>query len=313
MKAKLKDTRCTLSIGMIVKNEEKHLRDCLEALKPLREAVTSELIIVDTGSEDATVEIAKEYTDQVYSFEWINDFAAARNFGLDKATGKWFMYLDADEILVSPDELIDFFHSEKESRQYNTVLVVIHSFLDKERVRFSDFTATRIFRMNIGNRFHGTIHEVPNRIAPLKNLLQTRFDHYGYVFENQEERERKYQRNNQLLELELEKDPDNLRLICLYSASCPNEKRRGLLEHGRELARDQTEHYYFPEVYWRLTREYNRLGEYQRTIETADEYERPIHYSGVHHPRSQQKGQNPRPLHRKGRLLCGGGHSGAPA
>ena len=67
MKVRLSDryNRYTLSIGMIVKNEEKNLRACLEALKPLREAVSSELIIVDTGSEDETVQIAKEYTEKV--------------------------------------------------------------------------------------------------------------------------------------------------------------------------------------------------------------------------------------------------------
>jgi len=272
MKARFKDTRCTLSIGMIVKNEEKHLRNCLEALKPLREAVSNELIIVDTGSEDSTVEIAEEYTDKVFSFEWINDFAAARNYGLDKATGKWFMYLDADEYLSSPDELIEFLNSEKENKKYNTASVVIHSYLDQQKLRCSDFTATRLFRMNTGNRFEGAIHEVPFRIPPFKDLLQTRFDHYGYVYENEEEREKKYDRNNKLLEAELEKTPDDIRLICLYSTSCPPEKRIELLEHGRELVKTQPEHYYFPEVYWRLSREYYRTEQFEKIVELSDEY-----------------------------------------
>jgi len=98
-----------LSVGMIVKNEEKYLEKCLDALKPLLDAVKSELVIVDTGSSDNTVEIAKRYTGKVFHFDWIDDFSAARNFGLEKCVGEWFMYLDADEILDDLSEMIEFF------------------------------------------------------------------------------------------------------------------------------------------------------------------------------------------------------------
>ena len=64
---------------MIVKNEEKILRRCLEALQPILKNDDSELIIVDTGSTDSTVEIAKEFTDKVLFYEWTKDFSAARN------------------------------------------------------------------------------------------------------------------------------------------------------------------------------------------------------------------------------------------
>ncbi|MGM0471746.1 MAG: glycosyltransferase, partial [Bacillota bacterium] len=64
-----------LSIGMMVKNEEKHLQECLESLEPIREAINSELVIIDTGSDDNTVEIAKEFTDRIYFHEWNNHFA----------------------------------------------------------------------------------------------------------------------------------------------------------------------------------------------------------------------------------------------
>ena len=70
-----------LTIGMIVKNEEKWLDKCLTGIKPILDNVDSELIITDTGSIDSTVEIARKYTDKVLHFDWINDFAAARNFG----------------------------------------------------------------------------------------------------------------------------------------------------------------------------------------------------------------------------------------
>lgn len=85
----------TISVCMIVKNEEKNLADCLDCLK----GIADEIIIVDTGSTDATKAIASKYTNKVYDFEWINDFAAARNFAFSKATMDYIYSADADERL----------------------------------------------------------------------------------------------------------------------------------------------------------------------------------------------------------------------
>jgi glycosyltransferase involved in cell wall biosynthesis len=92
---------------MIVKNEEKYLRKCLEALSPILKLVNSELIIADTGSSDDTVKIAEEFTKNVYYFEWCNDFAAARNSVMKRAKGSWFMSIDADEILDEKNPFLD--------------------------------------------------------------------------------------------------------------------------------------------------------------------------------------------------------------
>ncbi len=83
------------SLCMIVKNEEKCLRDCLDSLKELMD----EIIIVDTGSTDKTKEIAAEYTPYIYDYSWAQDFAAARNFAFSKATGDYIYSADADEYL----------------------------------------------------------------------------------------------------------------------------------------------------------------------------------------------------------------------
>lgn len=80
---------------MIVKNEEKILERCLKSL----EGLVDEMIIVDTGSEDDTRKIAASYTDQVYDFKWVGDFAAARNFAFSKATMEYIYTADADEVL----------------------------------------------------------------------------------------------------------------------------------------------------------------------------------------------------------------------
>ena len=89
----------TLSLCMIVKNEEKHLAKCLASVRP----VVDEMIVVDTGSTDRTVDIAKAFGAQVYNFEWTNNFAEARNYSLSKASGDWILVLDADEVISSMD------------------------------------------------------------------------------------------------------------------------------------------------------------------------------------------------------------------
>ena len=85
----------TISVCMIVKDEEAVLKRCLDSLKDIGD----EFIIVDTGSKDRTKEIAKEYTDKIYDFKWIDDFAAARNYSFSKATKDYIYVADADEIL----------------------------------------------------------------------------------------------------------------------------------------------------------------------------------------------------------------------
>ena len=85
----------SISLCMIVKNEEKMLERCLSTVHDL----VDEIIIVDTGSTDKTKEIAKKFTDLIYDFEWIDDFSAARNFSFSKATKDYQMWLDADDII----------------------------------------------------------------------------------------------------------------------------------------------------------------------------------------------------------------------
>ncbi|MCR4925054.1 MAG: glycosyltransferase family 2 protein, partial [Clostridiales bacterium] len=85
----------TISVCMIVKNEENCLAQCLDSLK----TIADEIIIVDTGSTDRTKEIAKEYTDKIFDFEWVDDFSKARNFAFSKASMDYVYTADADEKL----------------------------------------------------------------------------------------------------------------------------------------------------------------------------------------------------------------------
>ncbi|MEI6154124.1 MAG: glycosyltransferase, partial [Deltaproteobacteria bacterium] len=89
----------TLSLCMIVKNEEQHLIRCLLSATP----VVDEMIVVDTGSTDRTKDIARAFGAKVFDFPWTNDFSEARNVSLSKATGDWILVLDADEVISALD------------------------------------------------------------------------------------------------------------------------------------------------------------------------------------------------------------------
>lgn len=91
----LKNKPAEISLCMIVKNEEHNIGRCLSSVKDL----VDEIVIVDTGSTDRTKEIVAQFTDKIYDFEWIDDFAAARNFAFSKGTKDYLMWLDADDII----------------------------------------------------------------------------------------------------------------------------------------------------------------------------------------------------------------------
>src|SRR5690242_15879497 len=91
----------TVSVALIVKNEERVLGRCLDSIK----GAFDEIVIVDTGSDDATKEVARGYTDRIFDFAWCKDFAAARQYAFDQATGEWVAWLDADDIVTNADRI----------------------------------------------------------------------------------------------------------------------------------------------------------------------------------------------------------------
>lgn len=89
----------TISLCMIVKNEERNLRRCLQSVKNY----VTEIVIVDTGSTDQTRAIAQSFGAQLYDFIWTDNFADARNFSLEHSSGDWILWMDADEELCITD------------------------------------------------------------------------------------------------------------------------------------------------------------------------------------------------------------------
>jgi glycosyltransferase involved in cell wall biosynthesis len=217
---------------MIVKNEHKHIRNCLTALQPLMQAVKSELIIADTGSTDDTLEICKEFTDKAFTFKWIDDFAAARQSTLEKAVGEWFMFIDADEYLDSNiTELADFLNDPFNKNAAATFVVRNYDATGKI---WSDFSASRIARNLPSLKFQGRIHEGFVTEAEFV-YLPTIVHHYGYAYETNEQINAKNKRNMNLMLKEYEKRPNDVRLMAHMSDSCPVKEREKYLEKAFNL------------------------------------------------------------------------------
>ena len=235
--------RPLLSIGMIVKNEERCLEKCLKALKSLRDAIPCELVVADTGSTDKTREIAEKYADVVFDFKWINDFAAARNAVMDKCTGEWYLTVDADEYFNSSvDEIVSFLTGPL-SRKHNYATITQRNFSSPDMSGdYSDFNALRMVRMDTGLRYEGCIHETFPFvvISSLTILRNTVFDHDGYTALSPKHLKEKSKRNMALLERELKEDPKSIRRVlqCLESVGADVEKKRYYVGYARELLID---------------------------------------------------------------------------
>ena len=145
----------TISLCMIIKDEEAVLERCLESV---REAV-DEIIIVDTGSTDSSIEIAKKFTDKVYNFKWVHHFAKARNYAFSKATMDYQMWLDADDILETGDleKLIKLKKTLDPSVDIVTMRYNTH--FDDNGVPVMTTTRERLFKREKNFQWQDAVHE----------------------------------------------------------------------------------------------------------------------------------------------------------
>lgn len=146
----------TVSLCMIVKNEEEVIARCLESVADL----VDEIIIVDTGSTDRTKELVGAFTDRIYDFPWIDDFAAARNYAFDQATMDYCMWLDADDVILPEDRRAFRKVKEALTEDVNVVMMKYNTGFDEGgNVTFS-YYRERLIKNHVGMRWVGAVHEV---------------------------------------------------------------------------------------------------------------------------------------------------------
>ena len=145
----------SISLCMIVKNEQQTLARCLSSVAEL----VDEIIIVDTGSTDDTKQIAAQFTSHVLDFEWVDDFAKARNFAFSHATKEFILWLDADDILLPPDQ--EKFRSLTAALPWSTdaVSMFYNLAVDAAGNATTSLRRNRLVRRSNGNRWIGIVHE----------------------------------------------------------------------------------------------------------------------------------------------------------
>lgn len=154
----------TISLAMIVKDEEAILARCLESVKTL----VDEIIIVDTGSSDQTVTIAKQYSDKVFSYAWKDDFADARNYAFSFATMEYTMWLDADDIIKEKDQQKFLSMKAQMDPKIDVVMMKYHTAFDAQGQPSFTYYRERLLKTAKHFQWAGVIHEA---ITPSGNIV----------------------------------------------------------------------------------------------------------------------------------------------
>jgi Tfp pilus assembly protein PilF len=198
-----------LSVCLIAKNEERFLAGCLDSVRPFAE----EIVVVDTGSQDRTVEIARDSGCRVLHRAWDDDFSAARNAGIAAARGDWILCLDADERVSNPEALLPAIRDAGE--EVGGFFLERHDVVTHPDGQSDVYPIgiLRLFRNHPAIRYEGIVHERPNetviragfRIGSLATLKLTHLVSH-LPPERLEAKQRGYLR---LLDRELENDSRN--------------------------------------------------------------------------------------------------------
>lgn len=155
-----------LSLCMIVKNEEKVIGRCLDSISD----IVDEIIIVDTGSTDKTKSIVSQYTDKIYDFEWVNDFAKARNYSFSKATKEYVFWLDADDVVLEEDRKKLIKLKEGMDGTVDVYTMIYNYSQDENGMPLIIQRRERIVKRENNYQWLSPIHEV---IVPSGNIVDT--------------------------------------------------------------------------------------------------------------------------------------------
>ncbi|MGG3799023.1 tetratricopeptide repeat-containing glycosyltransferase family 2 protein [Metabacillus fastidiosus] len=252
----------TISLCMIVKDEEQYLDKCLQSVT----GKVDEIVIVDTGSTDSTKEIAKKYDAKLYELEWKADFSHARNFSIKNATSDYILIMDADEHLDEKEDLQKTLQSKQDY-----YMVRIKNYLSSGRSILHP--AVRLFKNISKLYYYGKIHEHLNIEDPSLNLTFKYADfiihHDGYKEEVYEDK-KKHKRNIKILLEEVESNPDGYNLYNLgnqYRVSDEDEKAVEVYKKAFSLAKDRL---YIHSLLYNMVDSLRILQRYEEAINVVD-------------------------------------------
>lgn len=202
-----------LTIAMPVSNQIATIDRCLNSIKPILDRLDSELVIVDTGSTDGTIDVCKKYGARVIDMPWCNNMSAVRNYAINNARGLWYLSMDDDEWFEDVSEIIEFFLSGK-YKNYDMASYVQRNYSLSDGSSYANSTVTRIARITSKLHFEGRIHDSMMTVGS-EYTREYQFGayvhHYGFVKDNKDILNKKYIRNTTGLIYDLIDCPENLR------------------------------------------------------------------------------------------------------
>jgi len=187
----------SINLVLIVKNESRCIDRCLSSFREF----VDEIILVDTGSTDDTLNKSLQYDPIIYQITWADDFSLARNYALEKSQADWNIVVDADEWLMSGASHI---HTLKNcSANFVGLINIVNQFEGNQQLNFSISSLPRVLPKGV--RYEGKVHEQPVHVYPIRNL-EIQFGHDGY---QASQRANKIGRNEKILRSELVNFPND--------------------------------------------------------------------------------------------------------
>lgn len=199
-----------ISACLICKNEADNIENWIKNVKEFAD----EIIIIDTGSEDATTQIVEKCGERCYNYKWTESFAEAKNYAIEKARGKWIVFTDADEFFYYPNNVKAFLQDvDNDNSDIDAIMVPISN-VDEvlNDVEISRFNGIRIFRSKDTIRYFGNVHEAlsdisaPGDVASLKVMVAGKellIRHTGY---SSNKMQAKLYRNKELIQQDIRKN-----------------------------------------------------------------------------------------------------------
>ena len=213
--------RPSVSACMIVKNEEELLPECLDSIRDW----VDEIIIVDTGSSDKTIEIAKSYGAKVFHQEWEGNFSKHRNYSLAQATSEWIFIIDADERIITED--IPTLIQSLQNKNVSIVSINVFNVYGNREETTTFLPSVRLWRRSLNLQYEGVVHNLLNLgVEHPVVRVDVRLKHLGYDLSPQKMHE-KFIRTKTLLEQQLTENPDNAFALFNYAQLLKADRSKG--------------------------------------------------------------------------------------
>jgi len=226
-----------VSVCIVTKDKEGQLKRCLDSVLPITNEPWAELIVVDTGSSDRSVAVAKQHTDKVYEKKFVPwDFSKARNFSTSKAIGKKILIIDTDEQLDQNSIYILEDAICNPNQKMPTVFVTIRNFYNKNLTEYTEMLQPRLFTNDGKPIYTSDVHNKPRTLTPYFFSEQIVIKHYGYNFDgNKLLKDEKNDRSIPMLIADYKKDPKDIHILThlIKGYACINEHDK-VIKYGEK-------------------------------------------------------------------------------